>query len=178
MIQQANHSKKWYVFRVKRFREKQLATQLPESGYQVYLPLITKPYQRNAKIGTTEKPLLSGYIFVNCNLAETEVIRYTPGILCPLCFCCKPVFVSESDIRLMTIACGCGETNVVNTCFASGDRISIQSGPFAGYDAIVLAGETSNSVYVSLGIPGTCLKINIRKKRLLSNIADNIKNKR
>ncbi|MBP7463854.1 MAG: UpxY family transcription antiterminator [Bacteroidales bacterium] len=157
---------KWQVFRVKRFREKELARQLSALGYEVFLPLVSKPHKIKGKLVERRFPLISGYVFVLIPPAAIEVLRYTPGILCPLVFDNKPVSVTPSDIRLMEIACSHGgsEVEVVELGNTSGKLVQIKSGPFAGYEGLQPDGMPAPHCYVSLGIPGTCLRILIRNK--------------
>ncbi len=128
----------WYVINVKPHKERQVADYLREHKIAVYLPLIhVNPVNpRSSK----ERPLFPNYLFARVDLEAVGIaaVQWAPGAKRLVEFGGYPAAISDSFIfdlkrRVEKIRAAGG---LAFASLASGDRVKITSGPFAGYEAV------------------------------------------
>jgi transcription antitermination factor NusG len=145
----------WYVLRTKPHKERLVWQQAEARGLEVYLPqLPANPSNPRAK---KFKPFFPGYVFVKTNLEQTgfSVFQYMPFTHGLVSFGGEPASVNDSFIH--TIRRREDELKRKGTedlrGYNQGDRVWIQSGPFAGYKAIFdvrLSGQERVRVLLSM----------------------------
>ena len=128
----------WYVMQSKPQKEQWLYTQLNALDIDVYYPCLNAA---NGKLHSyTVKPYFPRYLFVNVdlNLTGISMLQWIPGSLGLVSFGGEPACVPEGllqSIRHRVDQINGAANNVFNN-LKPGDEVVIQSGPFAGYDAI------------------------------------------
>lgn len=131
-------SEHWYTLHVKPHKERFVYGQLIAQELDAYLPLVhVNPINpRAAKV----RPWFPGYLFVHIDLdAEGENrIAWIPGTHRLVGFDGKPTIVPDSFIRQLSKQLTDIEINggLVLNGLQQGDKVNIQSGVFAGYEAI------------------------------------------
>jgi transcriptional antiterminator RfaH len=70
----------WYAVYVNVKHEKKVVHNLTEQGIIAYTPLVKKMQQWSDRKKMVEFPMLSGYVFVNIEDVEKEVILKCPGV--------------------------------------------------------------------------------------------------
>ena len=131
-------SKSWYVLRSKPRKEEFLLEQLLSHKIEAYCPRIrVQPVNPRAR---KIKPYLPGYVFVHLNLEKINLstLQWMPGATGLVSFGGQPAFVHDSLIqavrnRVDEINAAGGE---LLNALKPGDEVSIEAGPFAGYEAI------------------------------------------
>lgn len=129
---------KWYVFQSKFQKESLVCEQLRIRKVDVYFPCLhVRPSDRRSR---RIKPYFPSYIFGRLDLEFTgkSVIDWIPGAIGVVSFGGEPVPVPDHLIDMLrqhleTINASNGD---LSERFQFGDLVSIQSGPFAGYEAI------------------------------------------
>ena len=145
----------WYAIRSKPNKEEFLAGQLRAHGLEVYFPVLyVKPANpRSRKI----RPYFPNYLFVHVDLdtVNTSDLRWMPGTSGLVSFDGKPA--SVPDILIDTLKKRVNNDNQTlqdqTKNFKSGDEVLIQSGLFAGYEAVFdtnISGEDRVRVLVDL----------------------------
>ena len=145
----------WYCIRSKPNKEEFLCNQLVASEIETFYPrLKVKPVNpRSRQI----RPYFPGYLFVNVDLDEigTNALQWMPGALGLVFYGSEPVPVSEDIIN--AIRNRVTEVNAVADArlagLKAGDRVRIEDGPFAGYEAIFdvhLPGNERVRVFLAL----------------------------
>lgn len=128
----------WYVLYSKPQKEQWLYKQLNALEIDVYYPCLKS---RNEKLHSyTVKPYFPRYLFVNVDLYLTglSMLQWIPGSLGLVSFGGEPACVPEGllqRIRHRVDEINSAADNVLNS-LKPGDEVVVQSGPFAGYDAI------------------------------------------
>jgi len=128
----------WYILHSKPNKEEFVLQQLGLRNIIAYYPYIkAEPANpRSRKI----KPYFPGYLFVNANLdlVGTSTLKWIPGTLGLVSF--GNELATVSDELLQPIRDHIDQINQTYRSsfknFSPGDRVVIQSGPFAGYQAI------------------------------------------
>lgn len=136
----------WYVLRSKPNKEDFLFDQLLAYHLVVFYPRI-----RVRNVNPRARKFHSyfpGYLFVKTDLNEisSSVLRWTPGSAGLVCYDCQPASVPDSLInairrRVDEINAAGGEQL---DGLKPGDKVSIQGGPFSGYDALFDASLSGN----------------------------------
>lgn len=131
-------SDKWYVLHSKPNMENMLWNQLLVRNVSVYFPrLNVKPVNPRSR---TLVPYFPGYLFANLDLAQIPLskLAWIPGMQRIVSFDGEPAWVSDSLISILQKQVELANQNLKDPTsgFQPGDPVRIQSGPFAGYDAI------------------------------------------
>jgi transcription antitermination factor NusG len=128
----------WYALRSKPNKEELLLDQLLIRKVETYFPRLriqpVNPRSRHIR------PYFPGYMFVNVDLRQISVfsLAWIPGASRLVCFDGQPaaisaVLVTAIQKKVDAINAAGGE---VLEGLKHGDRVTIQSGPFAGYEGI------------------------------------------
>lgn len=128
----------WYVMHSKPNKEELLYEQLCIRNIDAYYPrLKVQPVNPRAR---TRKPYFPGYLFIQADLdiLGPSTLRWMPGAMGLVNFGNDPASVPDEllqEIREKVEQANAGVDNPVED-FNSGEIVTIQSGPFAGYHAI------------------------------------------
>lgn len=128
----------WYAIRSKPNKEDFLAGQLEANGVEVFYPrLQVKPVNPRAR---KLRPFFPNYMFVHLNVdvENISVLRWMPGASGLVSFDGVPA--SVPDFLIAAVKRQVDHLNAsfreMSDNFQPGDSVLIQSGPFAGYEAI------------------------------------------
>ena len=128
----------WYVVRSKANKEDFLARQLVSYGIKTFYPGINvKPVNPRAR---KVRAFFPGYLFVYVDLEKisASTLHWMPGAINLVSFDGKPAYVP--DILVSAIEQQVNQINIssknILLGLTPGDVVSIQDGPFAGYEAI------------------------------------------
>jgi len=131
----------WYVVHSKPQKERWLYHQLSALQIEAYYPCLRarneKPHPHKSK------PYFPGYLFVNVDLELTgrSALQWIPGSLGLVSFGGEPACVPDGllqRIRHSVDEINRTEDKVLDS-LRLGDEVVINSGPFAGYEAIFCA---------------------------------------
>jgi transcriptional antiterminator RfaH len=128
----------WYVLQSKPQKEKLLYEQLRLRQIEVYYPSIpVNPVNPRAR---KFKSYFPGYLFVRVDLERVGVsaLHWVPGAIGLVNFGGEPASIAESLLHAIRSRV---EESIANHAFSydrwkAGDIVSINDGPFSGYQAI------------------------------------------
>ncbi|HXF85224.1 MAG TPA: transcription termination/antitermination NusG family protein [Anaerolineales bacterium] len=128
----------WYAMRSKPNKEDFLAGQLLSYGVEVYYPKIrVSPVNPRAR---KERPYFPNYLFVHVDLeiVKASTLQWMPGASGLVSFGGEPASVPDPLIAAIK-----QHVEKLNASFHSashdlkrGEKVVIEAGPFAGYEAI------------------------------------------
>jgi transcription antitermination factor NusG len=131
-------SSHWYVLRSKPRKEEVLWRQVRTRGHEIFFPrLRVNPVNpRSRKL----RPYFPGYMFVRVDIEEVglSTFQWMPHAIGLVCFGGEPATVPENLVhaikrRVEEFAEAGGE---LLDGLKQGDKVRIDEGPFAGYEAI------------------------------------------
>jgi transcription antitermination factor NusG len=128
----------WYALHSKPHREDALWHHLQAEGYEVFYPCLrVNPVNRRSRKVRSYFP---GYLFVRVDMTSVGVstFRWMPCAIGLVCFGGLPapvpnVLIEAVSLNVERINLAGGE---IFCRFRPGDRVRVEEGPFAGYEAI------------------------------------------
>jgi transcription antitermination factor NusG len=143
----------WFGVRVKSRSEFRAHEDLSLRGYETLLPTYTVRRRWSDRIKSLQVPLFSGYVFCRFALAEQLRILNANGVANIVGFGNRPAAIEDHEIQsIQTLLC----SKVACTPWPylqAGRRVSIDRGPLAGVEGVVLRAEDGRSrVVVSVNM--------------------------
>jgi transcriptional antiterminator NusG len=132
--------RRWYSWVIKRNRVENVVAYIKDNVPEVdkyFYPQIKKEYQTKRGIRVKDRPLYEGYIFLRYHNAD-EVFHKLSSYPFITTFA---GIVSDEEIKVMENAQGKLLSEVKSSRFTIGDNVSLLSGPFKGFEALVLGIE-------------------------------------
>ncbi len=164
MSQKGADAGRWYVVHTRPRQETVARTHLERQGFPVYLPMAQLNSLRSRRSVTTVTPLFPRYLFIYLDekTDNWSPIRSTRGVANLVRFGYAPAVVPDGLIDLLRAREGSDGLHELDYAVARpGDRIRIEGGPMAGYEAIFLAASGTERVLVLLDIMGKQVRLNV-----------------
>jgi transcriptional antiterminator RfaH len=154
----------WYLVCSKPRQERLAQENLERQGYKTYLPLVRQTRRRAHRRVTAIEPLFSRYLFIHLDTEKDNwsPIRSTVGVSTLVRFGTQPTRVPDSLINeLQAHESPDGIHDLPSRNFRKGQKVRIEEGPFAGYEAIWLAGNGKERAQILLTLMGREIKTEI-----------------
>ena len=144
----------WYLVQVKPNGYRLAERNLVRQGFTCFQPLLRKTERRGTHFKPVSRPLFPGYLFVAFDPARApwRKINSTAGVARLLSLGNTPQVVPEGLVADLRARLDAGGHVILSDQLNPGDRVEIQSGPFAGFLAEVarLAPEARAHLLVDL----------------------------
>lgn len=138
----------WCVYTVVR-REKDLTRKLAALKIPHYAPVVPKRYRSpTGRLRTSYIPLFANYVFM---LADEEQRYQSLTTNCILK--CTPVTDYDmlvADLERIHTVVEAGVPLTAESKLTAGDKVKVRTGPFAGYDGIVIRREGKTRLLLSI----------------------------
>ena len=124
----------WYVMHTKSRHEKIVNDLLLKKSVEAYLPIITMPSKRRDRKAMIRVPLFPGYLFVKTDLhpnSHLEVVK-TAGAVRLIGNTQGPLPVPDETVESLQIMVDSDNLVTTGHRLASGDKVMVIYGPFAG----------------------------------------------
>lgn len=149
----------WYVICTKPKWEKKVANQLNELGITSYCPLLAETRQWSDRKKIIHLPLFTSYVFVQIEESERARVFRASGTVRYLFWLGKPAIVRDEEIKQIQNWLSKTDTHeVVLTKWQKGDKVILDSGPFAEQPAVVQDVKQNHYILVLESL-GCVLKI-------------------
>ena len=159
----------WYILQTKPNGHKLAQDHLHRQNFKVFLPLFTKTSKRGTKFINRLKPLFPGYIFLGTRLDNIpwKSINSTRGVAKAVTL--DGQYRSVASEILDGLRSRCNQNGVLETMNSVkiGDRVRIETGPFADFICNVEKLHENNRALVLLDL----LQQQIRTNVSLNNLA-------
>lgn len=161
--------KAWYLVCCKSRQERLAQENLERQGFKTYLPLMRQTRRRAYRRVTVIEPLFPRYLFIHLDAEKDNwsPIRSTLGVASLVRFGTQMAQASDTLINeLQTHEAPDGLHNSPIRSFKKGEKVHIEEGPLAGYEAIWLARNGKERAQILLEIMGKQTKIEINENWL------------
>ncbi len=156
---------RWFAVWTRSRQEKCAATMLETLGIPHFLPLKTEVHQWSDRKQTVTVPLFSGYLFVHINLAKSsrlEVLNAS-GVAGFVGNQMGPSPIPDQQIEdIRTVL----ETRIECTVLPllnEGDRVRVLRGPLAGLEGLLVRGNSSSRLSISIEMIHKSLLVNVSR---------------
>lgn len=131
----------WFGIRVKSRCEFRAYDDLRLRGLETFLPLCSVRRRWSDRVKTLQVPMFSGYLFCRFTMLDRVRVLNAAGVAQIVGTGNTPVPISEAEIRsvqtLVTSKVACAPWPYLQT----GQRVSIDSGPLAGVEGVIVRAE-------------------------------------
>jgi transcription antitermination factor NusG len=150
----------WFALRVRPKHEKTVATHLSRLGLDEYVPLQKVRRRWSDRVKELDTPLFPGYIF--CSFAYSDRLRVlnSPGVHSAI------GSVEDAEIDALRALVSSGKPLAHLPFLRIGQRVLIETGPFAGIRGIVLRDESAWRVVVSVDALGRSIAVELDREVL------------
>jgi len=160
----------WYVIHTKPRQEQRALLNLEQQGYECYLPLLSIEKIRQSSLSLVEEPLFPRYLFIRLDASQSgqswAPIRSTLGVSRLVTFGSDPAKVDAELISTLRIQ-NSQLRQTPQRMFNEHDRVQIQSGPFAGLDAIYQMPDGESRAMVLIQFLSKPIRLSVPPTNLL-----------
>lgn len=151
-ISAKNSQPPWFALQAWTGREGLVAQSLGRRGYEVFYPRYVERRRWSDRIKATEAALFPGYLFCRFDPDNSAKIVTTPGLLRIVSAGRQPIWVDEGEITSLQILVKSFQALQPWPYVHVGQRVTIQSGPLAGVEGVVLRINRRFKLVVSINI--------------------------
>jgi transcriptional antiterminator RfaH len=154
----------WYLVYTKPKQEGIAEVNLERQGFTTYVPKIRVGKRKKGRYMVEHEPLFPRYLFIflNVGVDNFSPIRSTTGVTKLVSFGTTPAQVpSDLVAALKSRESTDGLQQIDADGFEPGERVSIQTGPFAGYEGIFLNKTARERVTILLDIVDQHLRLSM-----------------
>jgi transcription antitermination factor NusG len=140
----------WFAIRVRPKHEKATALTLGRHGFEEYVPLHRVRRRWSDRVRELDAVLFPGYIF--CRFPRHDRLRVlnSPGVESIVGFGKTDIPVDDAEIQAVRTLIASGRPLAPWPFLRIGQSVAIESGPLAGLRGMVLRGQDSWRVVVSV----------------------------
>jgi transcription antitermination factor NusG len=128
----------WYAIRVRSRFEFTTSSVLRDKGFERLLPLYRSWRRWSDRVKELDMPLFPGYVFCRFDASSPLRVLTTPGVVHIVSAGRTPIPVDEHEISVLQDICGSGLPVQPWPYLEVGRRVSIDRGPLAGTEGIVV----------------------------------------
>ncbi|MEI6300060.1 MAG: transcription/translation regulatory transformer protein RfaH [Betaproteobacteria bacterium] len=151
---------RWYVIHTK-LRQEQLAFEnLSRQGFECYLPTVSAERVQQRVLVVVIEPLFPRYLFIRLDDAidsgkSWSPIRSTKGVSRLVAFGGEPAKVPDRLVDLLRELAGGNSNAQPKRLFEAGEKVRIDSGPFAGIEGIYQMTDGTARAFVLIELIST-----------------------
>ena len=152
--------KKWFALRVTYSRELKFQTLLQEAGFQTFVPMCRRTFEKNGKKEKKLVPAVSNLLFVKSERVAIETFMRDLGEACPARFIWnkstrQPIVVPAKAMDdFMKVSLSMIDDVIylkeISAKLREGQKVRVKTGPFEGVEGIVIRVKRSRRVMVEL----------------------------
>lgn len=154
----------WYVIHTKPRQEQRALQNLLQQGYQCYLPMFSAEKLSRARLTVSIEPLFPRYLFIRLDTGRTgqswTAIRSTFGVSALVTFGLTPAKIDDAIIEALEAHQEMMD-QAPQRLFASGERLNVFEGPFAGMEAVYQMPSGENRVMVLIELMGKLVQMQL-----------------
>lgn len=152
--------KKWYAVRVTYSRELKFQALLQEAGFQTFVPMCRRSFERNGKKEQKVVSAISNLVFVNSTRVNLDAFLQRMGETCPARYMWdkstrQPIVVPTKAMQdFMKISLSMVDDVIylqkISDKLREGQRVKVKAGPFEGVEGTIIRVKRSRRVMVEL----------------------------
>lgn len=128
----------WYALRTRSRHEKSTSKFLKGTGFEVFLPTVSRVRQWKDRRIRIDFPLFPGYCFIRCNALGFREVRKAPGAVDLVGIAGEPVPVPEEEIGAVRRLVYCTLPYDPHPTLEPGMKVRVVRGPLVDVEGILL----------------------------------------
>lgn len=153
----------WYAVQVRPRFESQISTVLRSKGYEEFLPTYRSRHRWSDRAKELDLPLFPGYLFSRFDARERLFILKSPGVIGIVGLGKTPVPISDEEIEAIQAIVRSSLPAEPWTHLTVGSRVSIEAGPLAGLEGIVVNVDKGLRLVVSVQLLQRAIGVEIER---------------
>ena len=151
---------KWYAIRVTYSRELKFQAHLQDAGFQTFVPMCRRTFEKNGKKEQKIVPAVSNLCFVKASKPDLDDFMRQMGEACPARYIWDkstrlPIVVPTKAMEdFMKVSLSMIDDVIylqeISAKLREGQRVRVKAGPFEGVEGIVIRVKRSRRVMVEL----------------------------
>lgn len=153
----------WYLAQLKPNALAIARRNLTAQGFDLFAPMQIETRRVRGLFRTEPRLMFPGYLFIALNPAEGRwrAVNSTPGVTRLVAFGGIPAAVPRGLVEQIALTCGEDGVLLPPEALSPGDRVLVQSGPFAGLLAEVERSEADQRVWILLDLMGQQTRVRV-----------------
>lgn len=147
-----SRSPNWYALYTRSRHEKQVAEQLEQRHFEVFLPLYPSLRRWKDRRVELQLPLFPSYLFVRIPLQHRIEVLNVPGAVRFVAFNGRPAAVTDHDLLSVRSALTEGLRLHPHPYLKIGRRVRVRSGPLTGMEGILVRKKDRFRLVLSIDI--------------------------
>ena len=140
----------WFAIRVKSRCEKMVASIAHHKGFEEFLPLYYCRRRRSDRFKTVELPLFPGYVFCRLDPQYRLPLLVSPGVLHFVGIGKIPAPIDDEEMSAIQCVLQSGSKVEPWPYLQVGQRVSVEYGPLAGVEGLLIEAHKQHRVVVSV----------------------------
>ncbi|MFQ5914235.1 MAG: transcription termination/antitermination protein NusG [Nitrospinota bacterium] len=128
----------WYALQTRSRHEKFTLAHLKATGFEVFLPLITRLRRWKDRRVRVDFPLFPGYCFVRCDVTDFRQVRMIPGAVDLVGTAGKPMPIPENEIGAVHQLVTCTLPFDPHPRLEPGMTVRVVRGPLEGVEGTLI----------------------------------------
>src|SRR5437016_4491721 len=142
--------RQWFAIRVKSRCEKMVASIAHHKGFEEFLPLYYCRRRRSDRFKTVELPLFPGYVFCRLDPQYRLPLLVSPGVLHFVGIGKLPAPIDDEEMSSIQCVLRSGSKVEPWPFLQVGQRVSVEYGPLAGVEGLLIEAHKQHRVVVSV----------------------------
>ena len=155
----------WYGVRVRSKFEQIVSTSLKNKGYETFLPLYRSGRMWSDRCKQLDLPLFPGYTFCRFDVKGRLLpILTTPGVVSIVSAGRNPVAIPVREIESVKAVVRSGLPALPWPSLTVGERVTIEQGPLAGVEGVILNTDKCWRLLVSIPLLQRAVSVEIDRR--------------
>ena len=152
--------KKWFAVRVTYSRELKFQALLQDAGFQTFIPMCRRTFEKNGVKEQKVVPAVSNLIFIHSTRLDLDAFIQKMGEACPARYIwdkatrqpiCVPVKAMNDFMKIsLSMVDDVIYLQEISEKLRAGQRVKVKAGPFEGVEGTVIRVKKSRRVMVEL----------------------------
>jgi transcription antitermination factor NusG len=162
----------WFALQTRPKNERKVESLLRQKGYECFTPTYRLKRKWSDRVVEIDFPLFPGYVFCRFNASALGKAVSTQGVTRIVGFGGTPAEVAREEIESLQLLARSNFLREPWKYLLSGTIVLIETGPLAGVQGIISAGENKMQLVISVTLLQRSVAIQLGEDTVISVITD------
>jgi transcription antitermination factor NusG len=162
----------WFALQTRPKNERKVESLLKQKGYECFTPAYRLKRKWSDRVVEIDFPLFPGYVFCCFNASALGKAISTQGVTRVVGFGGTPAEVAREEIESLQLLARSNFLREPWKYLPSGTIVLVETGPLAGVQGIITAGESKMRLIISVTLLQRSVAIQLGEDTVISVITD------